>query len=374
MKIGIYTLPLNYNYGGLLQAYALQAVLERMGHEVVVIDRPYIKKVNIFNHPRELLRRLKTKYICNKNIRIFNESYEYKVYPAIEVNTRKFINQYIHHITIDNPNLLSKNNFDAIVVGSDQIWRAGILGNSKNRYNSFLEFAKDWDCKRIAYAPSFGVDTWEYSDDETKVCQRLIKSFDAISVREQSGIKLCKEHLYVDAKRVLDPTLLLTKEDYIKLFHQFTFSNQRQEKLMAYILDESDWKMRIVNTCATQLNIKAFKVNSKADDIWAPIEERIQPPVEDWIRGFRDSDYIVTDSFHACVFSIIFGKPFLVIGNKNRGMTRFISLLEIFGLEDRLVDSDFNGKLPQSSIEDAQLKLKILSQESIAWLKDAIEN
>ena len=374
MKIGIYTLPLNYNYGGLLQAYALQTVLERMGHEVVVIDRPYIKKVNIFKHPRELLRRLKAKYICKTNIRIFNEAYEHKVYPGIEVNTRKFINQYIHHITIDTPNLLTKNDFDAIIVGSDQIWRAGILCNSKNRYNSFLEFAKDWDCKRIAYAPSFGIDTWEYSDDETKVCQRLIKRFDAISVREQSGIKLFKEHLYVDAKRVLDPTLLLTNEDYIQLLHKFTYPNQPQEKLMAYILDESDWKMRIVNTCATQLNIKAFKVNSKADDIWAPIEERIQPPIEGWISGFRDSDYIVTDSFHACVFSIIFGKPFLVIGNKKRGMARFTSLLETFGLEDRLVDSDFNGKLPQSSIEDAQLKLKILSQESIAWLKDAIEN
>ena len=82
MRIGIYTLPLNYNYGGLLQAYALQTVLERMGNDVTVIDRPYAHNINILSHPREFVRRFKLKYINgNRRTRIFEEKYEAKAYP-----------------------------------------------------------------------------------------------------------------------------------------------------------------------------------------------------------------------------------------------------------------------------------------------------
>ena len=69
----------------------------------------------------------------------------------------------------------------------------------------------------------------------------------------------------------------------------------------------------------------------------APLAERVQPPVEQWLRGFYDAEFVVTDSFHACVFSILFHKPFIVVGNARRGMSRFKSLLSIFALGDRLV-------------------------------------
>ena len=90
------------------------------------------------------------------------------------------------------------------------------------------------------------------------------------------------------------------------------------------------------------LSLTPFRVNSKANGLHASIRERIQPPVEAWLRGFYDAEFVVTDSFHACVFSIIFGKPFIVIGNKDRGMARFESLLKMFGLENRMIYDDLS--------------------------------
>ena len=82
-----------------------------------------------------------------------------------------------------------------------------------------------------------------------------------------------------------------------------------------------------------------FYVNSKYNNAEAPLEERIQQPVEKWLRAFYDAEFVITDSFHACVFSLIFNKPFIVYGNKERGFARFESLLNLFGLEERLVCS-----------------------------------
>lgn len=356
-----------------MQAYALQTILEHMGHEVTIINRPYIRQVNLLKHPGELLRRIKSKYIEKRNIRIFREKYEAFSLPIIESNTRKFVDGHIHTITVNDPSELERNLFDTIIVGSDQIWRAAILGNRKNRYNSFLEFAKEWNIKRIAYAPSFGTENWEYRKEETIHCAQLIQIFDAISVREDSGVRLCKEHFNVKATHVLDPTLLLNKEDYMEVLEKASLS-KLPGNMMVYILDETPAKMALMNRFAKDLGLSPFKVNSKADDINATIDERIQPPIENWLQGFRDSEFIVTDSFHACVFSIIFGKPFIVIGNKNRGMARFESLLKMFGLDDRLIGADYTGGLPTSSIQKAKEMLEQKRRFSKDWLKYSLEN
>lgn len=105
--------------------------------------------------------------------------------------------------------------------------------------------------------------------------------------------------------------------------------------LLVYILDESEEKEKLVRLVANKKLIP-FNVNSRVEDILALLSERIQLPVETWLRGFYDAEFIITDSFHACVFSIIFNKPFLVIGNRDRGLTRIESLLEDFDMLDRL--------------------------------------
>ena len=157
-------------------------------------------------------------------------------------------------------------------------------------------------------------------------------------MRESSAVKLCKEYLGVDALHVLDPTMLLSATDYIQLFKEAN-TPQSPGSLMCYVLDETEDKQKVVSNVEETLNLTAFSVNSKYEVRTAPLKERIQPPVEAWLRGFYDAEFVVTDSFHACVFSILFEKPFVVYGNKDRGMARFHSLLSIFGLETRLVTS-----------------------------------
>ena len=132
------------------------------------------------------------------------------------------IRDSIHVDTID---LFTRNNenvintvrqFDAIVVGSDQVWRPKYFKDKIE--NAFLDFAKSWNIKRIAYAASFGTDEWEYAPKQTKRCGELLKLFDFVSVREMSGINLCATHFDLGAKLEPDPTMLLTTEDYMRLF------------------------------------------------------------------------------------------------------------------------------------------------------------
>lgn len=334
MKIGILTLPLHTNYGGILQAYALQTVLERMGHEVMVIDTPNMKATPSF---LTMGKRI-AKRALGKRVEIFLERRHNREYPIISQYIQPFIDKYIHRKEISSLHELRKENFDAIVVGSDQVWRPLYFTSlfKTNIRNAYLAFAEDWNIKRIAYAASFGTDDWEYTPKQTIACRELLRKFDAVSVREESGVQLCKEHFGVEAQHVLDPTMLLDKEDYIHLI-ETTETTKSKGTLLNYILDETPEKCSLMEQIAKDKGLIPFRVNSKVEDRTAPLEERIQPPVEQWLRGFYDAEFVVTDSFHACVFSILFNKPFVVIGNKERGMARFSSLLRLFNLESRMI-------------------------------------
>lgn len=335
MKIGILTLPLHINYGGILQSYALQTVLERMEHEVYVIEK---EKQPLTLHKYKMLltygKRI-AKNIIGEKVPIFFEQKYNKEQPIIRQNTDKFINKYIHIVKYKNFCDIKESEYNAIVVGSDQVWRPRYFRVDKIE-NTFLEFAENWNIKRIAYATSFGTDEWEYSTKQTSRCSELLKKFDAVSVREDSGVKLCKEHFGVEAQHVLDPTMLLEKEDYIKLL-EANNTPKSKGNLLCYFLDETDEKKELIKRVAEEKGLTPFNVKSKSDDINSPISDRIQPPLEQWLRGFYDAEFVVTDSFHACVFSIIFNKPFIIYGNKRRGLSRFASLLNMFNLKDLLI-------------------------------------
>lgn len=138
---------------------------------------------------------------------------------------------------------------------------------------------------------------------------------------------------------------------------------------MTYILDDSRKKQGIIDKIAQEKGLLPFRVGSKIEDIHTNIEDRIQPPLEEWIRGFYDANFIVTDSFHACVFSILFKKPFVVIGNEKRGVSRFKSLLKLFGLEDRLIDEFcLVNSLKPINYEDVSLKLDSFKKKSMHFL------
>lgn len=380
MKIAILTLPLNINYGGILQCYALQTVLERMGYNVEVLHvfhkgwqlriRFFIRKLIVI-----LVKKISQPLACRSRCNIIQ-----KCVPTIIIQKcvsafiSEFINKYINIREIENANLIKETDYGTIVVGSDQIWRPLYFQPIENAY---LKFAKDWTyIKRIAYAASFGTDEWEYTPEETIECASLLKLFDAVSVRESSGIDLCKKYLETDAVQVLDPTLLLTKDDYLNLIER---SNVRKHEggLFYYFLGITSEKMYLAEEFAEKQGLELYAVNNY--DVYnssVSFEKRIQYPVEDWIAGFRDASFVVTDSFHGCVFSIIFNKPFIVIGNVKRGMARFNSLLSMFGLEDRLIaisDVVRNCQLPEINWDIVNSKLAINRQLSFSFLHETMD-
>lgn len=340
MKIGIITQPLHINYGGLLQNYALQQVLRNLRHDVYTINKIV---QDIYTCRWDVILRWKLKRYIKKQIGL-EYPLTHNEYNIVKQNCISFVKENIATTNVfkndkELKRIIDKYGFDACISGSDQVWRPCY---SNNIYNDFLDFCQDKpNIKRIAYAASFGVSEWEFNEEQTKECSRLAKLFDAISVREDSGIALCKEHLGVDAIHVLDPTLLLEKEDYIKLVEK-AGEPISSGNLFCYILDNNETIENSIQHIEQELSLKSFQVkarNSKCSlKRGEDIKDHIVPSPTKWLRAFMDAEMVFTDSFHGCVFSIIFNKPFWVIGNKGRGNARFDSLLKLFNLENRRID------------------------------------
>lgn len=373
MKIGILTLPLHTNYGGILQAYALQTVLERMGYDSLVIQRLYRKRIVGWKYPLQIIKRCIVRFVFGKRIELFSEIKWNRNQQIIERNTQGFINNHIRTYQIKEISSIKENDFDVIVVGSDQIWRPKYYRlHYKHIEDAFLSFAERWDVKRIAYAPSFGTDEWEYNETETLKCGVLLHKFDSVSIREQSGIGLCEKYLgRKKVKWVLDPTMLLNKEDYEKIIQQ---NIKAPGDLMCYVLDDNSEVSSLIQKIVDEGNYKAFYVNSRVSDASLPVNERIQPPVEQWLVGFRDAKLVITDSFHACIFSILFYKPFIVIGNRKRGFSRFESLLKLFGLESRLIEdkTQFDDSMLNPLSDDVYRRLERYRKSSMEFLNKAL--
>lgn len=361
-KVGIVTLPLRLNYGGILQAYALQTVLERLGNEVDVIQprhRNYSVPKGV-KAPIVYCRRAFFKLFGLSDTPVFAEKQLNEQWPVITAHTQQFIRKYIHVKEVLSYDDLNSKDYDMLVVGSDQVWRPLY----SNLCQCYLQFADGWKVKRIAYAASFGTDEKEYTEEQIEKCGYLLGKFDAVSVREDSGIGLCKDYFGISAQHVLDPTLLLDKADYIELVGKSGIGHSGGD-LFAYILDSSDEKKSLVDRIATERHLTPFSVKAKNDYKYAPLEDRIQPPVEQWLSGFMDAEMVVTDSFHGCAFSILFNKPFIAVGNSDRGLVRFTSLLESFGLNDRLNAYDFNsmGEIDWERVNEKLLDLRKKSQD-----------
>lgn len=383
MKIGILTQPLHKNYGGLLQNYALQQVLKGMGHEVETIDHSFSIKISWVH---QKLSKIKARLLHilfpkrYKSVKYLPTAKEIKI---IRANTNYFIEKYISRTTIlqsiqEFDDIAKSNKYDAYVVGSDQCWRPGYNGSFL--LEMFLSFAENQtNVKKIAYAASFGTDEWEFTPERTIQCAALIKKFDLITLREASGIELCKKHLGVDATHVLDPTMLLNKEDYIKLVENEK-EPQSKGDLFYYILDPSDEKKTLIKDIAAKNGLTPFTVmpkyqaeNRTKEDVKKRIEDCIFPSVTSWLRGFMDAEMVVVDSFHGAVFSIIFNKPFWVIANAERGNARFESLLGLFGLEDRMIslgeEVDWKKEIDWKRVNDIRQKEK---ERSLGLLKEVL--
>lgn len=350
MRIGIVTQPLTTNYGGILQNYALQQILRIMGHEVITLDYGKITWLEYIHNMASYIKggmkwRAPENPICRRNK---------------ESGFRQFISRNINvtrrSVRID---WRACRELDAVIVGSDQVWRPCY---NYDILSMFLLPIADMSIKKIAYAASFGTSDWEFTAVQTSKCAQLIKSFDGVSVREHSGVDLCKRYLGVEASQVLDPTILMCREDYVKLCESI---ETRSPFVFAYILDEDEAKVTEIQRFAQKHSlpyiIKSAGPNASRHDT-----------VEQWLSYFRDARYVITDSFHGTVFSIIFNKDFMVYGNPQRGNDRFYTLLTCARLEDRMKSS-----LPSewAPIRWAEVNESLVMKrtESLTWLKNQLQ-
>ena len=328
-KIGILTLPLTNNYGGLLQSYALQLYLKKKGFDAKIIDRRHNK--SILDNFKFLLKKYLFKGKHQKdvdnlkitlNTRYFKEKY---LYPKTEeIHSQKKIKQ-----------IVNREKFDAIIVGSDQVWR---LDYSRDLFkNMFLDFINDNNVKKLSYAASFGVADWCHDKLTTNIVSDLIQKFDYVSVREDSGLGICKTIFGVDALQHVDPTMLLEKKDYTLLVSSEISLKPNKGNILVYMLDNSEQRLSLVNQIRHEVGGELFNVNVGSKSLKASLEQRTYPSVLNWVKGFMDAEYVIVDSFHGCVFAILYNKPFIAFGNKQRGLTRFSSLLKLFKLENRLI-------------------------------------
>ena len=369
MKVGILTLPFNNNYGGYLQAYALMTVLKKMGHDVELIFRRHNKRGKI-TFVAQLLKNIVKKILGRKVLFVIPDSekiYEYRgknMLPFsqkyIEPKTEPFFNsqKMNHHI---------KKKYDAVVVGSDQVWRPDYVPNVVDYF--FHDIHRN-GIKKIAYAASFGNGNPFFSDEEWEKCCAAISNFDSVGLRERTGLKVIKEMGWNgEAELVLDPTLLLSKDEYEKILQGK--SSIAKGKLFLYVLDELT--NDVVQSISITTHLEPYYIMNleqwKCDDYQ-------MPAVEDWLNGIRNSSMVVTDSFHGMVFSIIFNKPFWVVANENRGKDRFESLLSQVGLENRIVDAekicecDWNAPIDWQNVNEKILTLK---NDSFSFLRGALE-
>lgn len=380
-KIGILTQPLHDNYGGLLQAYALKESLKSLGHDPLIINR----RSNVASPARKMLSKVKNK-LLNRPVRL-NQNLNENQKAIISEKTIGFREQYISELSglitsqQGMKDLLTQD-IDTYIVGSDQCWRPRY---SPCISNYFLDFAKESKgIKRIAYAASFGTAEWEFNDADTLECKNLLKLFDAISVREDDGVDLVQNHLgRADAIHVLDPTMLLPTCAYDRITADQKVPDS-SGNLKVYVLDKNAQKEEFIQQVASRLNLETFEVmperrlqQETVTD--SNVESFKYPCPSQWLKGFQDAEFVITDSFHGTVFSILYNKPFIALGNERRGMSRFTSLLRMFGLEDRLVSdlkADRVFELLEQSVDWLQVN-KILGRErekAMNFLKDTLES
>ena len=355
IRVGILTLPFNCNYGGVLQTYALQTYLKNQGYETYHIYRDFPEKNKITQTTKDVAKLIlgKTQAYHSKGKHLF---YFFD----------KYVTPKTHRIrTLSDLKKLNKYKLSTIIVGSDQVWRKPcIYGDLQSNY--FLDFATE-EQNKISYAASFGIDNWQFDEVETTNIENLIKRFNGISVREKSGVELCKTILGVEAKHLIDPVMLLKTNDYEALI-QTENEQTINGDCLVYLLDESPEKNTIASTSANFLGYSIYNIDPEGDSM---------PSVTNWLKSFSDAKFVVTDSFHGCMFSILFNKPFLVIGNKKRGLARFTSILTDFNLLNRMIlDShdDYKSILNQE-IEWKKIKKRIQEKrlEAQNYLQESIK-
>lgn len=357
-KIALLNLPVDGNYGGQLQRYALITIMQRLGYEVMHLNlRAPNSKKPFWKYVKGGIKQFIVYLSCVFSGKRNTVSLKYLPYfLKRESITEAFYDKHIPHTSriCSKAELAKYNDFDYYVVGSDQVWRKAYL----SIYDTgmwFFDFVPDNNhAKRIAYGASFGVSEKEFNEEDISTIGSLYQKFYAVSVREDSGLSLLKEYGLISPKAevVLDPTLLLTANDYIVLYSMIK-TKPLINKLLCYVLDMDEEKERVIDQIANEKHLQPYIIT---------MNNNANLSVEQWVRNFSEAEYVVTDSYHGLLFSLIFHKPFKLIINESRGAARFESVGKQLGFT---IKEPIDWKLVDANLENARNK-------SIRFLKNVL--
>ena len=310
MKIGILTFHRVYNYGAVLQSYALQKVIKQLGYDVEIIDywcdyiyRPY----SIENFKTKSF----TDYIMGICGRI--------IYNFRKKKTKRFQKSIQYSPKVNQNNIKALNDrYDLFLVGSDQVWNYP-LTNFDTTY--LLDFITD-NNKKVSYAASFGVKTIDDKYKETYA--KLLSEFSSISVRESTGVSIVRELINKDVPMVADPVILLTSDEWESLAHM----PKEKGYILVCQLGFSSSTINFVEMLSKKTNKKVISLPFPMGK-FIPCKWGLTKGPADLIGLIKNADYIVTSSFHGALLSIMFEKKFFVEIPKNTAFmsTRIVELL-----------------------------------------------
>ncbi len=342
-KIGIITIVDNNNCGNRLQNYALQEILKKLGNDVYTLknetflnwnEKYYVGKLRFLN------KRIKSIYKINKFFKEFNKN----------IN---FSNKYI---TIKSKNI--SNNYDYFIAGSDQVWKPTRRRLSKIDLLGFAE-----PNKRISYAASFGLE--KIDKKYYKTLQEELPKFKAISVREDAGREIIKDATGINnVSVVLDPTLLLDRNEWIKLEKKPAALTEKKYIFTYFLGDEN------IIELVSKIFCKDYSIVDFYKGKYGPSE---------FLYLINHAEYILTDSFHGTVFSILFGKEFFVFNRKQEDLnnnmnSRLDTLLGKFSLKDRKInDLDKINKEYKINYKYVEEKLNDERKKSLDFLSTALK-
>lgn len=371
MKVAILTITDGANYGNRLQNYALQETIRSMGVEVETIRRKTFRDKSGINRIFE-----KAKIIIK---RCFGKNYNY-YYEQRRKIFQDFNNKYVSFSTeiIGNniaPNNLS-NKYDYFVCGSDQVWNARIPIVKEDLNNYLAMFANKE--KRIAYAASFG--TNDIPEEDRMLFRKQLNQFKVIGLREEAGMDIVRDLTgRTDAKVVLDPTMLLSSEQWNNIIQKPDFVKENVPYIVTYFLGGRSSKIsQYIKNLANKSECIVYNLENefKADNIDELEVYKAGPQEFVWL--IKNAEYVLTDSFHATVFSILFHKKFCVFERKeceqgNNMNSRITTLLGYFGLEDWSDNIDNPTNIPMEyNGEYVDSVIRYKKQESVRFLKNAL--
>lgn len=342
-KIGIVTFcKTKNNYGTILQNYALQNFLKNKNFETYLIKTEKTEKKATIGSKLKKIKDYSIIYTIRKMFTVLSiKGINY--ITQMSKNDKKrdfnaFIDEYLSPIDIFD----TKKNvvFDYCVAGSDQIWNTFCRTPEQMKDELDMYLLSFTDSKKIACAASFGVNCLD--DRFSEMFREKLSRFDFISVREKSGLDICKRIGLENVVLQSDPTLLLTVDDYRKIA---VSKEKSKEYIFVYLLgNKTDFSLKKVQKIAKQNNLDVILVTANEASKFSFYPQEF-PTISEWLGLFNNAKYVFTNSFHGTVFSLIFNKSFstfLQRGKFQGQNVRILSLLETFGLCNRIVDNVLN--------------------------------